>query len=58
MYDSTMIMMGCCLDPNTAFLTRRGLKTLPLRVERAQDSAMRLAMYLEQHPKIAWVRSA
>ena len=53
-----MIMMGCCLDPNTAFLTRRGLKTLPLRVERAQDSAMRLAMYLEQHPKIAWVRSA
>lgn len=51
-----MITMGMCLDPNSAFLTRRGLKTLPLRVERAQDSAMRLALYLESHAKIAWVR--
>lgn len=51
-----MIMLGMCLDPNAAYLTRRGLKTLPLRIERAQDSAMRLALYLESHPKVAWVR--
>jgi len=51
-----MITMGMCLDANSAFLTRRGLKTLPLRVERAQDSAMRLALYLESHAKVAWVR--
>ena len=53
-----MIMLGMCLDPNAAYLTRRGLKTLPLRIERAQDSAMRLALYLESHPKVAPTTSA
>ena len=53
---AVMITLGACLDPNSAFLTRRGLKTLALRVERAQDSAARLAAYLEQHPKVAWIR--
>jgi len=51
-----MITLGMCLDPNAAFLVRRGLKTLPLRVEKAQDSAARLAVYLEIHPKVGWVR--
>ena len=51
-----MITLGCCLDPNSAFLTRRGLKTMALRIERAQDSAARLAAYLEKHAKVAWIR--
>ena len=51
-----MITLGACLDPNSAFLTRRGLKTMALRIERAQDSAARLAAYLEQHPKVEWIR--
>jgi len=50
-----MITLGCCMDPNQAFLARRGLKTLPLRIDKAQDSAVRIAHFLEQHKKIAWV---
>ena len=51
-----MITLGFCLDPNSAFLTRRGLKTMALRIEKAQDSAARLAAYLEKHSKVAWIR--
>jgi len=50
-----MITVGSCMDPNQAFLVRRGLKTLPLRIDKAQDSAVRIAMFLEKHPKVAWV---
>jgi methionine-gamma-lyase len=51
-----MINLGSNMDPHQAFLVLRGLKTLALRVERAQQSAMRIARHLEAHPKVAWVR--
>jgi methionine-gamma-lyase len=50
-----MVTMGCNMDPHQAFLTRRGLKTLAIRIDRAQESAMKVAEYLESHPKIDWV---
>ncbi len=34
----------------------RGVKTLGIRVERAQENAAVIAEYLEKHPKIEWVR--
>jgi len=34
----------------------RGVKTLSLRVERASKNAMKVAEYLENHPKIAWIK--
>lgn len=43
---------GAIMGPFDAFLTMRGVKTLALRVERQCDSAMNLAQYLEQHPKV------
>ncbi|TFH58157.1 MAG: PLP-dependent transferase [Candidatus Zixiibacteriota bacterium] len=43
---------GPIMGPVDAFLTLRGVKTLALRVERQCDSAMNLAQYLEQHPKV------
>jgi cystathionine gamma-lyase len=43
---------GPIMGPFDAFLTLRGIKTLALRVERQCDSAMNLAQYLEQHPKV------
>ncbi|MCK9219645.1 MAG: aminotransferase class I/II-fold pyridoxal phosphate-dependent enzyme [Bacteroidales bacterium] len=52
---SVMVMMGCNMDPHQAFLTRRGLKTLGLRIERAQENSIKIAHYLENHPKVAWV---
>lgn len=39
-----------------AFLAVRGLRTLALRLERAQDNAMRLAEWLENHPGVLKVR--
>ena len=51
-----MVATGCNMDPHQAFLVSRGIKTLSLRVERAQESAMEVARWLEAHPKIAWVR--
>ena len=51
-----MINLGCNMDPHQAFLVLRGLKTLALRVERAQGSALQIAHWLEAHPKISWVR--
>ena len=59
MHDSlrqTMTLTGCCMDPHQAFLAHRGLKTLALRVDRAQASAAEIARWLEGRPDVAWVR--
>lgn len=53
---SVMTNLGCNMDPHQAFMTRRGLKTLAIRIDRAQENAMKIAGYLESHPKIAWVK--
>jgi len=50
------VILGCNMDPHQAFLVSRGIKTLSLRVERAQENAMKIAAWLEAHPKVAWVR--
>jgi methionine-gamma-lyase len=50
-----MINLGCNMDPHQAFLTRRGLKTLALRMDKAQQNSIIIADYLEKHPKVAWV---
>jgi len=51
----TMTMMGGNMDPHQAYLVSRGVKTLALRVEKAQESAGKIAAWLEQHPQIDWV---
>ena len=43
------------MDPHQAWLILRGVKTLALRLEKAQENAMRLAEFLAQHPKVSWV---
>jgi len=45
-------ILGGVMDPLTAFLVSRGLKTLELRVQRQNQSAMRVADFLENHAKI------
>lgn len=48
-------LLGGVGGPNDAYLLVRGLKTLPLRVRHQNGSAMRIAEFLETHPKIARV---
>ena len=51
-----MANMGCNMDPHQAFMTRRGLKTLGIRIDRAQDNARKIADFLDKHPKVEWVK--
>ncbi|MDD2550908.1 MAG: PLP-dependent aspartate aminotransferase family protein [Bacteroidales bacterium] len=53
---ATMINMGCNMDPHQAYLVLRGVKTLAIRIERAQQNAMKIAKHLESHPKVEWVK--
>jgi cystathionine beta-lyase/cystathionine gamma-synthase len=48
-------VMGGCLDPHSAFLVQRGIKTLHLRVARQCENALALARHLEEHAKVAHV---
>jgi methionine-gamma-lyase len=48
--------MGGTMDPHQAWLVLRGLRTLALRMEKAQANSRILAPFLENHPKVAWVR--
>ncbi|MFZ3339760.1 MAG: aminotransferase class I/II-fold pyridoxal phosphate-dependent enzyme [Terriglobales bacterium] len=47
--------LGCCMDPHAAFLLLRGIKTLAVRVERQNQSALRIAEFLSKHPKVTRV---
>jgi methionine-gamma-lyase len=51
-----MVYMGCNMDPHQAYLVLRGVKTLSLRVDRNQENAVKVADFLESHPKIAWIK--
>ncbi len=53
---STMVGMGCNMDPHQAYLVIRGLKTLSIRMDRSQENAIKVADYLEKHPKIEWIK--
>jgi len=49
---------GSALSPMNAFLILQGLATLPLRMERHCENALAVANYLQEHPKVAWVKFA
>lgn len=48
-------MAGAVLGPFEAWLLLRGMRTLPLRVERMSSNAQKLAEYLNDHPKVETV---
>ena len=47
--------LGCIQSPQESWLTLRGLKTLPLRLQQHCSSAQKIAEWLEQHPKVSQV---
>ncbi len=44
--------LGGSLDPHACFLLHRGIKTLAVRVKYQNESALRLAQFLEEHPAV------
>ncbi|XP_022335742.2 L-methionine gamma-lyase-like [Crassostrea virginica] len=44
--------LGTSMSPQDASLLLRGIKTLPVRMEKHSSNAQRVAEFLEQHPKV------
>jgi O-acetylhomoserine (thiol)-lyase len=49
---------GSAMSPMNAFLILQGIETLGLRMERHCENALAVANYLNNHPKVEWVRYA
>lgn len=49
---------GSAISPMNSFQILQGLETLGLRMERHCDNALKLAKYLQDHPKVSWVSYA
>lgn len=47
--------IGAAIAPFNSFLFLQGLETLHLRMERHCENALKVAEFLEKHPKVAWV---
>lgn len=51
----TLFVTGALIDPEAAALVLRGIKTLPLRMEKHVQNAHAVAKYLSKHPKVTAV---
>ncbi len=49
------VTMGSVLSPFDSWLMIRGIKTLAVRMERAQENALAIAAFLKSHPKVTAV---
>lgn len=49
---------GAALSPLSAFQILQGIETLPLRMERHTENALKVARYLKAHPQVSWVKYA
>ena len=47
--------LGAALSPFNAFLFLQGLETLPLRVKKHSENALKVAQFLKAHPFVTWV---
>ena len=51
-FGSEFMTIGGIVSPNEAWLMIRGLRTLPIRLERSAATAKKIIDYLENHPKV------
>lgn len=48
--------LGGCISPDNCWIFLQGMETLSLRMERHSGNALRVAEYLANHSRVAWVR--
>jgi O-acetylhomoserine (thiol)-lyase len=48
--------LGACISPDNSWMLLQGIETLPLRMVKHSENALKIAQFLEKHPKTAWVR--
>jgi cystathionine beta-lyase/cystathionine gamma-synthase len=56
-FDNEFLNIGPSLSPHSAWLLIRGLRTLPLRMQRSFETAAKITQWLQQHPaidKVIW----
>src|SRR5213592_4489467 len=51
----TLRVYGAALSPMSAWQILQGIETLPLRMERHCDNALKVAQFLSAHPRVSWV---
>jgi O-acetylhomoserine (thiol)-lyase len=49
---------GAAISPFNAFQILQGIETLPLRMDRISENALKVARHLQRHAKVAWVNYA
>lgn len=54
--DAASIHLGATISPFNAWLLMRSLETLPLRMARHCENGLKVARFLESHPKVTFVR--
>ena len=54
----TLRDLGCSLSPHNAFNILNGIETLHLRMKEHVKNALKVANFLNNHPKVAWVSYA
>lgn len=54
-FNLEQMTLGSILPPHDAAMVIRGLRTLPLRMKRVSESALKVATFLEAHPKVEQV---
>ncbi|RYY32160.1 MAG: aminotransferase class I/II-fold pyridoxal phosphate-dependent enzyme [Sphingobacteriaceae bacterium] len=56
-FENEFMNIGAALSPHSAWLLIRGLRTLPLRLQRSFESTQKVTYWLQQHPavdKVIW----
>lgn len=48
--------LGAAISPDNSWLFLQGIETLPVRMARHSENALKIAQYLKNHPKVSWVR--
>ena len=48
--------LGAALAPDNSWIFLQGIESLPVRMPRHCENAMKVAAYLKTHPKVSWVR--
>ena len=51
----TLRVYGAALSPMSAWQILQGVETLPLRMERHCSNALKVAQFLQDHPRVGWV---
>ncbi|MEM7406994.1 MAG: O-acetylhomoserine aminocarboxypropyltransferase/cysteine synthase family protein [Pseudomonadota bacterium] len=54
----TLRTLGPSMSPFNAFLFLQGLESLHVRMDRHCENAIKVATYLEEHPRVSWVSYA